>query len=135
MVAQASPLVSVTTDRTWYAPGEQVQITITVNNTDEPWLWLYIDKPDRHNAYFAPALEPRTQIVVWDIPANATEGTYTVTVTWDHEYAQTDFTVQAQPIPEFPIAPMVFFLATAATVLALSWRKTSARSETLTPHP
>jgi len=132
LIAQASPLVSVTTDRTWYAPGEQVQITITVGNMDAPWLWLYIDRPDTHNVFFA-KLRSRSQTVTWNIPLDAPEGTYTVTLTWDHRYIQTGFTVEGRPIPEFPVASLVLIVATIA-FLAISRRQAGARSETLASH-
>jgi len=137
-VAQASPTVTVSTDRGWYSPGESVTIQIQVVMTDNPtnmtWLWLYIDKPDGHNALFM-QLDPVNQTIVWNIPVNATEGTYTLTVTWDHRYSQTGFIVQAQPIPEFPVASLVLILVTAIAFLAISRRQANARSETLAPHP
>jgi len=134
---QAGPAVAVTLDRSWYMPGEEVTITITVLMTDNPtnmsWLWLYIDKPDLHNAYFT-QLDPVNQTVIWQIPEDAADGTYTVIVTWDHRYTQTDIIVQAQPIPEFPVPLLVLMIATAATLLAILRRQASARTETATAH-
>lgn len=131
LFAQAGPVITVSVDRGSYSLGEQATITIHVNAVDDialnsTWLWLYIDKPDGRNAFFA-QLDAVNQTVVWNIPTNATEGTYTVTVTWDHHSAQTGFTVTAQPIPEFPFAFAVLIVAFTVAVSALSWRKTSAR--------
>jgi len=138
MAAQVSPAVTVTTDRSWYSPGESVTIQITVVMTDNPtnmtWLWLYIDKPDGHNALFM-QLHAVNQTIVWDIPADAREGAYTVTVTWDHRYSQTGFIVEGQPIPEFPLAPLVLIVAAAIAFLTLPRRQASARSETLGARP
>jgi len=133
LVAQASPLVSVTTERTWYAPGESVKIKITVHGIDAPYVWLYIDRPDGRNAFFT-ELPPRSQTLAWNIPFDAPQGTYTVTLTWNHRYIQTGFTVEGEPIPEFPLAPLVLIVATAFAVLALSRRQASARPETLATH-
>jgi len=133
-----NPTVTVSTDRGSYRPGEsvtiQIQVAMTENPTNMTWLWLYIDKPDGHNALFM-QLDPVNQTIVWNIPVNATQGAYTVTVMWSHRYAETGFTVEGQPIPEFPFAPLVLMVATAIAFLAVSWRKASARSETLAPRP
>jgi len=138
MAAQVSQAVTVTTDRGWYSPGKSVtikiQIVMTENPTNMTWLWLYIDKPDGHNAFFA-QLEAVNQTITWQIPPDAAEGAYTVTVTWDHRYSQTGFIVEGQPIPEFPFAPLVLVVATAIAFLALSRRQAGARSEALATHP
>jgi hypothetical protein len=138
-LTQASPavIITVSTDRGWYRPGEsvtiQIQVVMTENPTNMTWLWLYIDKPDGHNTYFA-QLDAVNQTIVWDIPIDAPLGTYTVTVTCDHRYSQTGFIVESQPIPEFPIAPLVLIVATAIAFVALPRRQASARSKTLAPH-
>jgi len=138
MAAQVSPVVTVTADRGWYSPGEavtiQIQVVMTENPTNMTWLWLYIDKPDGHNAFFA-QLEAINQTITWQISPDAAEGTYTVTVTWDHRYSQTGFIVEGQPIPEFPFAPLVLIVAAAIAFLALPRRQASARSETLGARP
>jgi len=138
MAAQVSPAVTVTTDRGWYSQGESVTIAIQVVMTENPtnmtWLWLYIDKPDGHNAFFA-QLEAVNQTITWQIPLDAAEVSYTVTVTWDHRYSQTGFIVEGQPIPEFPFTPLVLIVAAAIAFLALPRRQASARSETLATHP
>ena len=122
VIAQTNPSVTVSLDRGWYSPGESVTILMQVVMTDNPtnmtWLWLYIDQPDGHNMLFM-QLNPVNQTIRWGIPADAPEGAYTVTVTWDHRYVETGFMVQAQPIPEFPFAPLVLILAAAAAVLTL----------------
>jgi len=138
MAAQVSPAVTVTTYRGWYSLGEsvtiQIQVVMTENPTNMTWLWLYIDKPDGHNAFFA-QLEAVNQTITWQIPPDAAEGAYTVTVTWDHRYSQTGFIVEGQPIPEFPFAPLVLVVATAIAFLALSRRQAGARSEALATYP
>jgi len=136
LIGQAAPTVTVSLDRGYYAPGEEVAIHIltTGSHSNTSLLWLYIDGPDGRNRYFTD-LPFRSQKLNWTIPTDAAEGTYTVTITWDHRYAQTGFVVQGQPIPEFPLASLVMLVATAIAVLALSRRKASARSETLAPHP
>jgi hypothetical protein len=137
VIAQAAPIVTVSVDKGWYSPGEsvtiQIQVVMIENPTNMSWLWLYIDKPDGHNAYFA-QLNATNQTVLWNIPLDAPQGAYTVTLTWDHRYSQTGFTVEGEPIPEFPFAPMVLILAAAIAILALPRREASARSETLAAH-
>jgi len=139
-VAQASPavMVTVSTDRGWYSQGEsvtiQIQVVMTENPTNMTWLWLYIDQPDGHNAFFA-QLEAVNQTITWKIPPDAAQGAYTVIVTWDHRYSQTGFIVEGQPIPEFPLAPLVLIVAAAIAFLTLPRRQASARSETLGARP
>lgn len=107
--SQVAPTVAVSTDRTWYAPSEQVIVHISIdgpvgNWSDPPvWVWLYIDGPDLRNVYFLQLWFNELPCDVgWEIPTDALEGTYTVTVTWGHQYVETVFLVQAQPIPELP---------------------------------
>jgi len=138
LIAQASPLISVTTDRTWYAPGEQVQVMVRVDNgTLTSTVWFYVDKPDGRNLYFTYVDVTFVSATgfIFTLPSDAPEGMYTVTVTWDHQYAQTGFMVSAHPIPEFPVASLVLIVATAIAFFAISRRQASARSETLAPHP
>ena len=134
-IAQVSPAVTVTTDRTCYAPGDQVQVIVRIDGgTLSGMIWFYIDKPDGHNLYFAYAnitLAHATGFV-FSLPQDAPEGNYTVTVTHSHSlYVQTTFIVVGEPIPEFPFPFVVFFVAFAIATLAISWRKTSARAETV----
>lgn len=138
LIAHPSPSVTVAVDRGWYSPGDQVTIHIFTNAStfqNGTWLWLYIDKPDGRNAFFA-QLTAINQTVVWIIPPDAPDGTYTVTVTWDHRYTQTGFTVQAQPVPEFsPFTTVVMlFAAAVATIAILRW-KASASIAAPTAHP
>lgn len=134
LVAQASPLVTVSVDRAWYSPGEQVAILVHIEasaDMNSTYFWLYLDGPDGRNILFTElyALNETALLITYSIPANATEGMYTVTVTWDHQYAQTGFMVQAQPIPEFPsVSILVLTFAAAATFLTIPGRKTGARS-------
>jgi len=132
---QISPTVAVATDRTWYSPGDEVTIQVSTTGMPEnQTLWLYVDKPDLRNWYFG-QLPANGTIVTLVLPADAQDGTYTVTVTWDHRYVQTGFIVEGQPIPEFPLAPLVLIFATAIAFLALPRRQASARSEALATHP
>jgi len=135
VIAQATPTVTVSLDRGWYSPGESIVIHVsTTGFASSERLWLYVDKPDGHNLYFR-EVSPRGGTFVVTLPLDAANGTYTVTVTWDHRYIQTGFVVEGQPIPEFPFTPLVFIIAIAVAYATISWRKTSARSETLAPHP
>jgi hypothetical protein len=132
---QISPTVAVATDRTWYSPGDEVTIQVSTTGMPEnQTLWLYVDKPDLRNWYFG-QLPANGTTVTLVLPADAQDGTYTVTVTWDHRYVQTGFIVEGQPIPEFPLAPLVLIFATAIAFLALPRRQASARSEALATHP
>jgi hypothetical protein len=94
-------------------------------------LWLYVDKPDGHNLHFA-ELPASGGAVKVTLPIDAPPGFYTVIVTWDHQYIQTGFMVEGQPIPEFPITPMVFIIAFAFATATLARRQASARAETPT---
>jgi len=101
--SQVAPTVAVSTDRTWYAPSEQVIVHISIdgpvgNWSDPPvWVWLYIDGPDLRNVYFLQLWFNELPCDVgWEIPTDALEGTYTVTVTWDHQVSETSFIVMTQ---------------------------------------
>jgi hypothetical protein len=120
----------VMTDRGFYAPGDQVRIQVTASGLQaNETLWLYIDKPDDHNLNYTqlPAGGGTFNVT---LPQDAPQGSYTVTVMWDHRYVETGFIVEAQPIPEFPVAPLVLMIAVAIAFATLSWRKTSARAKT-----
>ena len=134
-LAQTSPQVAVMTDRGWYAPGEQVQITVSVTGFDEnETLWLYVDKPDGHNLYFA-ELSAHGGTFVVTLTQDAPEGSYAVTVMWDHRYVQTGFIVESQPVPEFPFPLAVLLVAFTVATLAISRRKASASAPSLASHP
>jgi len=128
MVAQVGTTVTVSTDRSFYSPGDQVAICVSATGFDEnETLWLYVDKPDGRNLYFG-ELPANGDTVVVRLPQDAPDGTYTVTVTWDHRYVETGFVVESQPIPEFPFAPLVLIFAFAIAFATVSWRKASART-------
>jgi hypothetical protein len=132
MSALASQTVTVTTDRAAYAPGEEVTIRVSTSGfASNERLWLYVDKPDGHNLHFA-ELPASGGAVKVTLPIDAPPGFYTVIVTWDHQYIQTGFMVEGQPIPEFPITPMVFIIAFAFATATLARRQASARAETPT---
>jgi uncharacterized protein YceK len=135
VVAQVSPCVTVSTDRGWYSPGEQVIVRVsTTGFISSERLWLYVDKPDGYNLYFT-ELPACGDIIAVTLPQDAPDGTYTVTVTWDHRYVETGFIVESQPVPEFPFSFLVLILALAVASTALSRRKARARSMTLSLTP
>jgi hypothetical protein len=135
VIAQVSPSVTVSTDRGWYSPGEQVIVRIsTTGFISSERLWLYIDKPDGYGLYFA-ELSACGDIIVVTLPQDAPDGTYTVTVTWDHRYVETGFIVESQPVPEFPFAFLVLILALAVTSATVSRRKASTGAETVALDP
>lgn len=126
---QISPTVAVATDRTWYSPGDEVTILISTTGMPEnETVWLYVDGPDGRNWYFGQVPASGTTLGLV-LPADAQDGTYMVTVTWDHTYVQTGFIVESQPIPEFPFTPVVLLLAIAATLTTLSRWKTSTGAQ------
>lgn len=117
---QISPTVTVATDRTWYSPGDEVTIQVSTTGMPEnQTLWLYVDGPDGRNWYFDQLPANGTTLALV-LPADAQDGTYTVTVTWDHQYVETGFIVESQPIPEFSFAPVVFLVAITIATLAAS---------------
>jgi len=132
---QISPTVAVATDRTWYSPSDEVRIQVsTTGMPANQTLWLYVDKPDGRNLYFG-ELPANGDTVVVMLPQDAPDGTYTVTVTWDHRHVQTGFIVESQPIPEFPFAPLVLIFAFAIAYAAILGRKASARAQASASHP
>jgi len=135
MVAQVSPTVTVSTDKGWYSPGEQVIVRIsTTGFVSSERLWLYVDKPDGHNLYFT-ELSACGDTIIVTLPQDAPDGPYTVTVTWDHRYVETGFVVESQPVPEFPFAFLVLILAIAVASTSISRRKASAGAETIAFDP
>jgi hypothetical protein len=138
LLSQAGPVIGVTVDNPFPNPGDTVSITVCACLMPQAWndsLELSIDGPDARNIYHADLQSadlPTT--IVWTVPNDSAGGLYTVTVTWDHQYIETGFTVMGQPIPESPIAQLVFFVAIAFATLALSRRKASARAQTPAPH-
>jgi hypothetical protein len=135
VVAQVSPTVTVSTDRGWYSPGEQVIVRVsTTDFASTERFWLSIDKPDGHNLYFT-ELPVCGDTIAVTLPKDAPDGTYTVTVTWDHRYVETGFIVESQPVPEFPFSFLVLILALAVASTAVSRRKASASAETVAFDP
>jgi hypothetical protein len=135
VAAQASPAVTVSTDRGWYSPGDQVSIYIsTTGFASSEQLSLYVDKPDGHNLYFT-ELDSRGGTIDVMLPQDAADGTYTITVTWDHRYVETGFVVESQPIPEFPLTSLVLLVAFATAFAAILGRKTSVSAKAATVDP
>jgi hypothetical protein len=135
VVTQVSPSVTVGTDRGWYSPGEQVIVRVsTTGFISSERLWLYVDKPDGYNLYFT-ELPACGDTIVVTLPQDAPDGTYTVTVTWDHRYVETGFIVESQPVPEFPFSFLVLILALAVASTAVSRRKASVSAQTVAFDP
>ncbi len=135
MIAQVNPSVTVSTDKGWYSPGEQVIVRVsTTGFVSSERLWLYVDKPDGHNLYFT-ELSACGDTIIVTLPQDAPDGPYTVTVTWDHRYVETGFVVESQPVPEFPFTFLVLILALAVASTAISRRKASTGAETIALHP
>jgi hypothetical protein len=138
LLSQSGPVVGITVDNPFPNPGGTITITICTCLAPQGWndsLWLSIDSPDGHSLYYQElGTGYLTTTIPYKIPQDAPSGFYTVTVTWDHQYVQTGFTVDAQPIPEFPFPLPVFLVAIAAATLAISRRQATARFKTLTTH-
>jgi len=138
LLSQSGPVIGITVDNPFPNPGDTITITICTCLAPQGWndsLWLSIDSPDGHNLYYQElGAGDLTARIPYKIPQDALGGLYTVTVTWDHQYVQTGFTVDAQPIPEFPFPLVVFLVAIAAATLAISRRQATARSKTLAAH-
>jgi hypothetical protein len=131
-LAQASPRVCVSTDRGFYSPGDEVTIYVSAAGLNES-LWVYVDKPDGHSLYYT-ELSCRSETINVTLPQDAPDGSYTIIIMWDHRYVQTGFIVESQPVPEFPLPFVVFFIAFAIATLALAGRKASASAETPSAH-
>jgi hypothetical protein len=130
MVAQVSPTITVSTDKGWYSPGEQVMVRVsTTGFAPSERLWLYVDKPDGHNLYFTELPASGDNIIV-TLPQDVPDGIYTITVAWDHRYVETGFVVQSQPVPEFPLAFLVLILALTVASTSISRRKASPSAKT-----
>jgi hypothetical protein len=128
-LAQAGPHVCVSTDRGFYSPGDQVIIQVTAAGIpSNETLWLYVDRPDGRNLNCTELPAPGGTFVV-SLPHDALEGSYAVTVMWDHRYVQTGFIVESQSVPEFPF-PLVVLLGTTIATLTLLGRKAGAPPET-----
>jgi hypothetical protein len=138
LLSQAGPVVGITVDNPFPNPGDTITITICTCLAPQGWndsLWLSIDSPDGHNLYYHElGAGHLTTTIPYKVPQDAPGGLHTVTVTWDHQYVQTAFTVEAQPMPEFPSPLVVFLVAIAAASVAISRRQASARSKTLAAH-
>ena len=137
LVSQTNPVVGISVDNPFPDPGDTVTIAVCACGPAENQnLELYIDSPDGRSVYHADLqLSDLPSTIAYTIPDDASGGLYTVTVTWDHQYVQTGFTVAGQPVPESPIAQLVFFVAIAFATLALSRRKASARAQASASHP
>jgi hypothetical protein len=139
VLSQSGPVVGVAVNNPFPNPGDTITITICTCLAPQGWddsLWLSIDSPDGHNLYYQElGAGHLTTTIPYKVPQDAPSGLYTVTVTWDHQYVQTGFTVDARPIPEFPSPLVVFLVAIAAAAVAISRRQASASSKTLAAHP
>jgi hypothetical protein len=139
LLSQTGPVVGVTVDNPFPNPGDTITITVCACLTPQGWndsLELYIDGPDGHNVYHADLqLSDLPTTIAYTIPEDTPGGLYTVTVTWDHQYVQTGFTVAGQPVPESPFPFAVMLFAFTFATLAISRRKASASAPSLASHP
>lgn len=137
LLTQTNPAIGITVDNPFPNPGDTITITVCACSPAENQnLGLYIDRPDGRNVYHTDLQSTDLPTAIaYTIPEDSPGGLYTVTVTWDHQYVQTGFTVAGQPVPEFPFPFAVMLLAFTIATLTISRRKASARSTTLAPHP
>ena len=137
LLSQTGLVVGVTVDNPFPNPGDTITITVCAcSPAENQSLEIYIDRPDGRNVYHADLqLSELPTTIAYTIPEESPGGLYTVTVTWNHQYVQTGFTVAGQPVPESPFPFAVMLFAFTVATLAISRRKASARSTTLDPHP
>jgi hypothetical protein len=137
LVSQTNPAIGISLDNPFPNPGDTVTVTVCAcRRAGNQNLELYIDGPDGRNVYHADLqLSDLPTTITYTIPEDAPGGLYTVTVTWDHQYVQTGFTVAGQPVPEFAFPFAVMLFAFTVAPLAISWWKTGARSQAPTAHP
>lgn len=125
LLSQTGPVVGVTVDNPFPNPGDTITITVCAcSPAENQSLELYIDRPDGRNVYHADLqISDLPATIVYTIPEDSPGGLYTVTVTWDHQYVQTGFTVAGQPVPESPFPLAVMLLAFTVATLATFRRK------------
>ena len=135
-LAQTGPQVTVTTDRSSYAPGDQVQITVCASGlgNDTLSLWLYVDKPDLHNLYFA-ELPISGGVVDVSLPEDAPGGLYTVSVTWGHQIVETSFTVVIQSQTQTTSTAVATSVMSSSAGQTESTSSTSMESASEPPNP
>jgi hypothetical protein len=144
LITQSGPVVGVAVDNPFPNLGDTVQITVGVCQAPPNWndsLWLSIDSPDGHTLYYEQlasgnltGIADLTVSLPYTVAQDASPGLYTVTVTWDHQYVQTGFTVETQPIPEFPFPLAVLLFAFTVATLAISRRKAGSSAKTSSAH-
>jgi uncharacterized protein YfaS (alpha-2-macroglobulin family) len=122
---QAAAL-TVATDQAQYLPGDWVTGYVTLPCPCSEPLMFYVDKPDGRNLAFG-IFENLTARMNFRfrLPEDAPYGNYTITITIDHEYAQTWFLVSKYfgPVPEFSGLALVTFSALAASLFLLRRRR------------
>lgn len=115
--------VSVSTEYQAYNPGSLVKVKIHANEGfNASAFWLFVDQPNNISFLVTP-LDPVSQNCTFTLPDDAQSGVWMVTVTWDHQSAQTFFTVNAMAIPEFPETTALLFLVVAASLFILRGRR------------
>jgi hypothetical protein len=117
--------VTVATDSANYMPGQTVTIIILTSGGVNDSMELYLDQPDNHNLIYA-YLGSGSQNYTFTLPDTVQVGTWTVTVTWDHEFARTTFTVSATAVPEYPGTSAAPILA-LAIIMALGFLRVRHR--------
>ena len=137
LLSQTGPVVGVTVDNPFPNPGDTITITVCAcSPAENQSLELYIDRADGRNVYHTDLqLSDLPATIAYTIPEDSPGGLYTVTVTWDHQYVQTGFTVAGQPVPESPFPFAVMLFAFTFATLAISRRKASASAPSLASHP
>lgn len=119
------PTVAITVNADSYTQGTTVYLTIDISHANDEFYWLYVDGPDGHNILFKGLGQVNGSAVFneeVEIPLEASVGTYTIIVTWDHTFVKTIFEVT--PIPEFPIAAgIALFAALLISLVILRRRK------------
>jgi hypothetical protein len=127
MTQVSTPCVGLAIDNAFPNLGDAVTITICACSiTEDPSTPVYfaIDGPDGRNVQHLDLTFNDLPIQIpWTIPVDSLSGLYTVTVTWDHQYVQTGFSVLGNPVPEFPHWVPVSVLASVLIAICLLTRR------------
>ncbi len=118
-----TPPVIVSPEYQVYNPGSLVKVKIHANEgLNASSMWLFVDQPNNMSFLVTP-LDPISQNYTFTLPDDAQPGVWEVTVTWDHQSAQTVFTVSAMSVPEFPETAALLFVVFIASLLLLRARR------------
>jgi hypothetical protein len=122
-----APAIGISVDNPFPNPGDTITITVCACKMPQDQtmsLYFAIDRPDGHNVQYRDLTFNDLPIEIpWTIPLDSPGGLYTVTVTWDHQYVETGFTVMGNPVPEVPYwAPMPILLCLLLATWVLTRR-------------